>query len=581
MTAPAIACPPFFLIPHPFFFIPHPSSFILSYYNIHMPWSQIYDPLNSPLLSTLAAILPAALLLISLGLLRIKAHLAALIGLGSSILVALFIYHMPPSAATASTLYGLAYGLLPVGWIILNVIFLYRLADGKGLFRILQASLTSVTQDRRLQLVLVAFCFGALLEGASGFGTPVAVSASILIGLGFPPLPASSLSLIANTVPVPFASVGTPLVALQAVTGLDIRALSVQVALQLSVFSLIIPFWLVAAFGGWKAVRGVWPALLVAGVSFTTAQLLITTLHGPWLVSIIAALFSLTCLVLFLRQWKPKEIWRFPEDTQEEISSIRVVNSPPVKTTKTTPSVFLAWMPWLVLSVLVFIWGLPPVKTWLDSFSLIHIPIPFLHQQVLRVPPVVPVSTPQTAIFDFAWLSASGTAILAAAIISGLWMGYKPGELLVQYIATIRQVRFSLLTIAAMMAIGFVSRYAGMDGTLGLAFARTGALFPFFSALLGWLGVAITGSDTSSNVLFGSLQRITAEKLGFDPVIMAAANSSGGVMGKMINAQSIVVASTATKQYGKEGEILRRVFWHSLALAALVGLVVLFQAYLF
>ncbi len=537
-----------------------------------MPWSQVYDPLHSPILSTLAAVLPAALLLICLGVLRIKAHLAALIGLATALVVSIFIYRMPFQAATASMVYGVAYGLLPVGWIILNVIFLYRLADGKGLLRILQASLTGISQDRRLQLLLVAFCFGALLEGAAGFGTPVAVSASILIGLGFPPLPASSLSLLANTVPVPFASVGTPLVALQAVTGLDIRALSIQVALQLSIFSLVIPFWLTAAFGGWKAVRGVWPALLVTGGSFTLAQLLVAYLNGPWLVSIISALFSLACLVLFLRVWKPRQVWRFANDAEENLAKV----SEPGQGYRT----FTAWMPWLVLSLMVFIWGIPLVKNTLDSFSLIHIPIPYLNQQVLRMPPVVATPQPQAAVFDLAWLSASGTAILLAAVISGLWMGYRMGELLRQYGAAFKQVRFSLLTIAAMMAIGYVSRYTGMDGTLGLAFARTGGLFPFFSALLGWLGVAITGSDTSSNVLFGSLQRITAEKLGFNPLITVAANSSGGVMGKMINAQSIVVASVATHLNGKEGDILRRVFWHSLVLAILVGMVVLLMAYL-
>jgi lactate permease len=537
-----------------------------------MPWSQIYDPLHSPVLSTLAAILPAATLLFCLGILRFKAHLAALVGLGTASLVSLLVYRMPVQASAASLVYGMAYGLLPVGWIILNVIFLYRLAEGKGLFRILQASLTGITQDRRLQLLLVAFCFGALLEGAAGFGAPVAVSASILIGLGFPPLPASTLSLIANTVPVPFASVGTPLVALQAVTGLDLRALSVQVVLQLSIFSLIIPFWLTATFGGWKAVRGAWPALLVAGSSFTLAQLLVAYTNGPWLVSIIAPLFSLACLVLFLRVWKPKEIWRLAADEVHLSNS----SAGQIQTT----SSFLAWMPWLVLSLLVFIWGVPLIKNFLDSFSIIHIHIPYLDQLVLRVPPVTTAVQPQAAVFDLAWLSASGTAILVSAIMSGLWMGYRPVELLQQYGATLKQVRYSLLTISAMMAIGFVSRYTGMDGTLGLAFARTGPLYPFFGALLGWLGVAITGSDTSSNVLFGSLQRITAEKLGFNPLVTAAANSSGGVMGKMINAQSIVVASVATRQEGKESEILRLVFWHSLSLAILVGLIVLLQAYI-
>jgi lactate permease len=567
-----------------------------------MPWSQNYDPLHNLLLSTLAAVFPAVLLLASLGIFHIKAHIAALSGLGATLLVALVIYHMPLTTAVASTIYGLAYGILPVGWIIINVLYLHRLVENKGMYTILRANLVNITQDCRLQLLLVAFCFGALLEGTSGFGTPVAVCASILVGLGFPPITASSLSLIANTVPVPFASVGTPLVALQAVTGLDIRHLSIQVASQLSFFSLLIPFWLISVYGGLKAVRGIWPALLVAGGSFTLAQLAITFLHGPWLVSIIAALFSLGCLVLFLKLWKPKEIWQttvsIEKDHPVSIEKIPAVHQGidpgkeagwissqypsllgRIKLAVRQPA-FLAWMPWLVLSLLVFLWGLPFIKNLLDSLTSTHIPIPFLNKMVLRLPPVTSIPTPLAAVFDLTWLSASGTAILAAAIISGLWLGYQPQDLLKQYAATLKKSRIALLTISIMMAIGFVIRFAGIDGTLGLAFAQTGWLFPFLSAFLGWFGVVITGSDTSSNVLFGSLQRITAEKLGLDPYVIASANSSGGVMGKMINAQSLVVASTATNLAGQEGDILHRVFWHSIILTSLVGIIVIIQAYL-
>lgn len=535
-----------------------------------MTWPQIYDPLHNPLLSTLLAFLPAVLLLVCLAFLRMKAHLAALVGLGASLLVAVLAYRMPPLMSAASTLYGMAYGFLPIGWIILNVLFLYRLTEQKGLFRTLQISLTSLTQDRRLQLLLVAFCFGAFLEGAAGFGAPVAVSASMLIGLGFPPLSASALALLANTAPVPFAGLGTPLLALQTVTGLDLHALTLNVALQLSLFDIMIPFWLIAAFSGWRGVRETWPALLVAGVSFSATQLAVAALHGPWLVNIVSALVSMGTLVLFLRVWKPRSIYRFTGEAAPDSSGL-----------PSRSEITRAWLPWLILSLLVFIWGLPQVRTWLDSFSLLRLAVPGLNGLVQRMPPLVAQAQAQPAVFDFAWLSASGTAILLAALIAGLWMGFKPRQLLDQYAETFKQVRISLLTISTMMAVGFVARYAGMDGTMGLAFARTGPLYPFFGTLLGWLGVAITGSDTSSNVLFGSLQRITAGQLGFDPVVMAAANSSGGVMGKMINAQSIVVASTATKYYGKEGEILRSVFWHSLALVTLVGLLVMAQAYLF
>jgi lactate permease len=533
-----------------------------------MPWQQSYNPLDNQLLSTLAAFLPALILLACLGLLRLKAHHAALIGLAAALLVAVLLFGMPPGMAAAGALFGMAYGLLPIGWIIFNVIFLYRLTEEKGLFRVLQGSLTTLTGDRRLQLVLVAFCFGAFLEGAAGFGTPVAVSASLLVGLGFPALAAAGLALIANTAPVPYAGLGTPLVALQAVTGLDLRALTTAVALQLSLFDVLIPFWLVWAFAGWRAMLEVWPALLVAGGSFALAQLLVAWLHGPWLVNIVSALVSLAALVLFLRVWQPRRAWRLAGEGDSATES------------HPRRDVMRAWTPWLMLSGLVFVWGLPQVRTWLDGFSLVKIPVPGLHLLALRVPPIVAQARPEPAVFDLAWLSASGTAILLAAVIAGLWMGYRPGELLVRYAMTFQQVRLSLLTIAAMMAIGFVARYAGLDAAMGLAFARTGALYPFFGTLLGWLGVFITGSDTSSNVLFGSLQRITAERLGFDPTVMSAANSSGGVMGKMVNAQSIVVAATAVRQAGKEGEILRYVFFHSLALAALVGLVVMGMAYL-
>ncbi len=533
-----------------------------------MIWQQVYDPLGNSPLSTLAAFLPAVLLLACLGGLRMKAHLAALVGLGAALGVALFIYHMPVRMAAGSALFGAAYGFLPVGWIILNVLFLFRLTEQKGLFRVLQASLTQVTSDRRLQLLLVAFCFGAFLEGAAGFGTPVAVSGSILVGLGFPPIQAAVLSMIANTAPVPYAGLGTPLVALQAVTGLDLRALTLQTALQMSLFDLLIPFLLVLVFCGRRGVRGVWPALLVTGASFAGAQLLVAWLHGPWLVNIISALASMGALMLFLRVWRPKDAWAMEDQAVVAARS----TYPRAEVTK-------AWLPWGILSGWVFVWGLPQVRVFLDGFSRLNITIPGLDGLVLRMPPLVGQAQPQAAVFELAWLSASGTAILLAAVVAGWWMRFSPRELWKHYAATLRQARFSLLTISAMMAIGFVARYAGMDGTMGLAFARSGPLYPFFGALLGWLGVVITGSDTSSNVLFGSLQRITAQQLGFDPVTMAAANTSGGVMGKMINAQGIVVAATAVNQPGAEGLILRRLAGYSLGLAALVGLVVMGIAY--
>ncbi len=546
-----------------------------------MSWAQVYDPMGSVVLSTMLAALPVVVLLGSLAFLRLQAHVAALAGLASALTVAVLAFGMPASAAATTALYGAAYGLLPIGWIILNVIFLYQLTNERGLFAILRASITTVTQDRRLQVLLVAFCFGAFFEGASGFGTPVAVTGAILIGLGFSPIQASGLSLIANTAPVAFGALGTPILALHTVTNIDLLALSAMVGRQLPFFSVIVPFWLIWAFAGRRAMWSVWPAVLVAGVSFAVPQFLISNLHGPWLVDVASSVISLGAVVLFLRVWHPRDVWLLPGERQDAPPNGERHDAAPGQGEPAHPraEVVRAWVPWLILSVVVFVWGLPQVKASLDALSVVQIPVPGLHNVISRVPPVVAAARPEPAIFVVNWLSATGSGIFFAALIAGLVMRYSPIELAGAYWRTLKLVRFSLLTIAAMMSIGFVTRYSGLDATLGLAFARTGALYPLCGTLLGWLGVALTGSDTASNVLFGSLQRITAEQLGLSPTLMAAANSSGGVMGKMIDAQSIVVASTATRWYGHEGEILRYVFFHSIVLATLVGLLVMLQAY--
>ncbi len=538
-----------------------------------MPWSQVYDPIGHWLVSAAVAALPIIVLLGSLAFLRFKAHRAALLGLATALLIAMGPFRMPPSKGLAVALYGGAFGLFPIGWIILNVIFLYNLACEKGYFKILQESLTSITQDRRLQLLLIAFCFGAFFEGAAGFGTPVAVTAAILIGLGFTPLAASGLSLIANTAPVAFGALGTPIIALAGVTGLDILKLSAMVGRQLPFFSIIVPFWLVWAFAGFRAMVEIWPALLVASSLFALPQFLVSNLHGPWLVDILASLISMLGLVLFLRVWRPRRIRGL--DSSEESREAR---SAPAHSRR---QVVKAWLPWAVLSVTVFLWGIPQVKARLDAISSFKILVPGVNGLVLRVPPVVPAPEAEPAVYTFNWLSFTGTAILVAAVISALIMGFRLREMAASWWKTLSRVRYSLLTVAAMLSLGYITRYSGLDATMGLAFARTGYLYPFFGTLLGWLGVALTGSDTSSNVLFGSLQKITAGQIGVSPVLMCSANSSGGVMGKMIDAQSIVVASTATKWYGHEGYILRYVFFHSLALAALVGLLVFLQAYVF
>jgi len=537
-----------------------------------MGWRQVYDPLGAAWLSTFIAALPIVILLGGLALLRLRAHVAALLGLAASVLTAVLAFGMPPGMAARTAGLGAAYGLFPIGWIIINVIFLYDLTCEKGHFKIMQESLTGITRDRRLQLLLIAFSFGAFFEGAAGFGTPVAVTAAILIGLGFAPLAASGLSLIANTAPVAFGALGTPIVALAGVTGLDVRELSAMVGRQLPFFSVLIPFWLVWAFCGFKKTKEVWPALAVAGGSFAVPQFLISNFHGPWLVDVLSSLLSIGALILFLRVWSPRRPFTFSDEAADRATAPPAVPA---------GAVVRAWLPWLVLSVFVFLWGIPQVKAALDGLSVIRFPVPGLDRLISRVPPVVAQETAEAAVFSFNWLSFTGTGIFAAAVVSGLLMSFSPKQLMRAYGRTLKRVRFSLLTVAAMLSLGYVTRYSGLDATLGLAFAGTGVLYPFFGTMLGWLGVALTGSDTSSNVLFGSLQRISAEQLGLSPVLMASANSSGGVMGKMIDAQSIVVASTATRWYGHEGSILRYVFFHSLALAALMGLFVLLQAYVF
>jgi lactate permease len=532
-------------------------------------WNQIYDPLNNWLFSTLFAALPTFVLLGAIGLLRVKAHWSAILGLFSALIVALVAFGMPMELAAGAALLGAAYGLFPIGWIIFNIIFLYTLTNEKGYFKILQDSLTRITDDSRLQLLLIAFAFGAFFEGAAGFGTPVAITSAILIGLGFDPLSASSLSLIANTAPVAFGGLGTPILALAGVTELDPIKLSAMVGRQLPFFSVLIPFWLICAYAGFRRTIEVLPALLVAGLSFAIPQFVISNFHGPWLVDIFASMASIVALILFLLVWRPKKTMHLKGHV--ETASLQYPRTEIIK----------AWLPWAILSVVVFIWGLPGVRNFLDDLSSFKIPVSLVNQLINRMPPIVLKPTAESAVFILNWLSATGTAVFVVTLISAWLLGCRPKETASIAWATLKRVRYSLITVTAMLALGYTTRYAGLDATLGLAFSKTGILYPFFGTMLGWLGVALTGSDTSSDVMFGSLQRVTAEQIGISPVLMAAANSSGGVMGKMIDAQSIVVASTATKWYGHESEILRAVFSHSLLLAALVGVLVFLQAYVF
>ncbi|KQW76171.1 MULTISPECIES: L-lactate permease [unclassified Methylibium] len=545
-----------------------------------MVWQQVYNPFGSMLTSTLLAAVPVAVMLIGLGFLHLKAHIAAAAGLASALAIAIFAFGMPAGMAGRAALLGGLTGLLPIGWIVLNIIFLHQLTEQNGSFKVLQDSIAGITEDRRLQLLLIAFAFGAFFEGAAGFGTPVAVTAAILIGLGFSPLAASGLSLIANTAPVAYGALGTPVITLAKVHGYDVMAVSAMIGRQLPFFSLLVPFWLIWAFAGWRGMKQIWPAVLVTGVSFAVPQFLVSNYMGPELVDVIAAICSMTALVLFLRVWQPSEIWTSVslKGHEKDGGEARAATAP---TRHARADVVKAWTPWVILTAFVFAWGLPVTKAWLNGIFAPKFPIEGLHKLIEKMPPVVPKPTAESAEYVLGLLSATGSGILLAAVVGGFVMGYGIPALIQAYGRTIWLVKYSLLTIVLMLALGTLTRYSGLDTTLGLAFASTGVFYPFFGTLMGWLGVALTGSDTASNVLFGGMQKVAAEQLGLSPNLMGAANSSGGVMGKMIDAQSIVVASTATRWFDHEGDILRYVFFHSIALASLVGILVTLQAYVY
>ncbi len=543
-----------------------------------MNWQQIYDPVGNMFFSTALAAIPVVVMLAALGFFHIKAHIAAAMGLISALAVAVFAYGMPAEMAGKAAMYGGFTGLLPIGWIVLNIIFLHQLTERNGSFRILQDSIAGITEDRRLQLLLIAFAFGAFFEGAAGFGTPVAVTAAILMGLGFSPLAASGLSLIANTAPVAYGALGTPIITLAKVHGYDVMEVTAMVGRQLPFFSLLVPFWLIWAFAGRKAMWEIWPAILVTGASFAVMQFLVSNYIGPELVDVIAAIVSMVCLVAFLKIWQPKKIWRSVSLKGHETDGGEGHEMAPPKR-HARADVIRAWTPWVILTVFVFIWGLPDVKAFFNNIFAPKFPIEGLDKLIEKVPPVVKVPTKEGAVYTLNLLSATGTGILLSAIVGGLVMKYNPLQLIKTFGSTLWLVRYSLLTIVLMLGLGSLTRYSGTDTTLGLAFANTGWMYPFFGTLMGWLGVALTGSDTASNVLFGGMQKVAADQLGLSPNLMGAANSSGGVMGKMVDAQSIVVASTATRWFNHEGDILRYVFFHSIALACLVGVLVMLQAY--
>ncbi len=577
-----------------------------------MTWTQVYDPLGHWWLSTLLAALPIVVLFVLLAGLRVKPHWCAIAGAATAVIVAMVFFHMPLQLASMSFLYGVAFGLVKIAWIVLAAVYLYDISVHTGQFEIMKESVAGITADRRLQLLLVAFCFGAFIEGAAGFGAPVAIAGAFMIGLGFKPFHAAALNLIANTAPVAWGAIGTPVHTLAAVTALPESDLNAMIGRILPITAIIVPFWLVRAMVGWKETFEVFPAILVVGLSFAATQFFWANYVDSNLVDIAGGVVSLVATVIFLRFWKPKRVWRF-EDEREEAApravgekaittpigeELEVKTGKPVVVHHYTPGqIAKAWMPFFVLSIFVLAWGLPKIKLAINKATtpafVVTLPngkprpgppgwdVPYLHNAVTRAAPVVAKPTPEAARYDFNWLSATGTGCFFAAIVSGLLLGLGPVKLMQIFWYTLKRMRLAMVAISFMLGLGFVTRYSGLDAVLGLAFTRSGRFFPFFGTYLGWLGVALTGSDTSSNALFGSLQKITAQQLGIDPVLMASANSAGGVMGKMVDAQSIVVATSATNQVGNEGLIFRFVVWHSIALAAIVGIIVMAYAYVF
>ena len=541
-------------------------------------WSQFYDPLGNIYASAFVAAIPALLLLTLIAGFNVRIHIAALIALATCLALAVGLYHMPATYAVASAVYGAGNGLFPIGWIVLNIIFVYQLTVERGLFDVLRQSLARIAPDPRIQVILIAFAFGSFLEGMSGFGAPVAITAAIMIQLGFPPLQACGLALVANTAPVAFGSVGIPITTLQQVTDLNIHALSATVGALLVPFSFGVPFLIVVMLSGWRGLFGIWPAALTAGLFYTIPQYLLATYHGPWLAAPIAGLSCIVALVVLLRFWRPRELLRF----NAEGELVPAPEPGPAPDSIESPKrVFEAWLPWCILTLFILVWGVPQFQAMLDKIFALEFNMPALNGLVRRMPPVdLANAVPIAAVYKVHILSAIGSGVFASSIVIGVIAGYSPREWLKTYWKTLCHIRLSLLTIAAMIALGYVTRYSGTDGTLGLALAHTGSFYPFFGTLLGWIGSAITGSDTSTNVLFGSLQKITAQQIGISAVLMCAANTCGGVMGKMISSQSIVVASTATNWYGHEGRILRYVFLTSVVLAALMGALVYLAAYI-
>lgn len=535
-----------------------------------MTWTQVYDPMNNLALSSLFAAIPIIVIFYLLAIRRTPGQIAGALAAASAVLVAIFVYKMPAGIAITATAMGALYGVFPIFWIVLTAIFIYNMTVETGQFEIVKDSIATITDDRRLQALLIAFGFGAFLEGAAGFGTPVAISAGMLVGLGFNPLYAAGLCLIANTAPVAFGGIGIPIIVAGQVTGIDTMKISAMVGRQLPFLSIIIPIWLVVLMSGWKAAKEVLPACLVAGISFAGVQWFSSNYIGPELPDILSSLACIISLTIFLKYWKPKSIWRFANEPAPTLVANRAA--------LTFGKVMKAWSPFIILTVMVILWGLKPVVAALDAVTLKFL-VPGLDKVVMQVAPIAKVPTAMAALYKLNWLSAAGTALFIAAIITALVLGVGPGRFISIFTKTLKQLTKPLITIPCVLGLAYIMNYSGMSSTLGLFLAGTGSFFPFFSPFLGWLGVFLTGSDTSANALFGNLQAVTGTQVGVDPILTVAANSSGGVCGKMISPQSIAVATAATGLVGKEGDLFGFTVKHSLVLAVIVGIMTYVQAY--
>ncbi|WP_313245547.1 L-lactate permease [Stenotrophomonas rhizophila] len=543
------------------------------------PWQQLYDPAGNLWLSSLIALLPIAFFFIALAVLRMKGWLAGTLTVAIALAVALLFYRMPVQQAFAAGAYGFIYGLWPIAWIILGAVFLYKVSVKTGQFDIIRASILSVTEDQRLQMLMVGFAFGAFLEGAAGFGAPVAITAALLVGLGFKPLYAAGLCLIVNTAPVAFGAMGIPIIVAGQVTGLDPFEIGQMAGRQLPFLTIIVLFWIMAIMDGWRGVKETWPAVLVAGGSFAIAQYLTSNFIGPELPDITASLASLVCLTLFLRRWKPVRIFRFDTETSAEAAA-QALEAPRYRTAQ----IIKAWSPFLILTAMVTVWSIKPFKALFAAGGplehwVLKLPVPGLDQLVQKMPPIVPSPSAYEAVYKFDAVSATGTAIMLGAVLAIVLLKMRPAAALRTFGETANELKVPIYSIGMVLAFAFIANYSGLSATLALALAHTGKAFTFFSPFLGWLGVFLTGSDTSSNALFSALQATTAQQIGVSEVLLVAANTTGGVTGKMISPQSIAIACAAVGLAGKESDLFRFTVKHSLIFTVMVGIITTLQAY--